>query len=165
MLCLACAPGCTEDKVEAVSGPVAIIDTTDSQALTPEDPPAPAETEAEQVAPVLSDEELPATIATEGPKKFARATGKARKGRDVSLARQAAANRARRNLVKLLKKEGYSLQPPGVLREATIERVYTRGKFVYAECVLALPDEPGALNETLNDPAAVPSKSTKEDIP
>ena len=110
---------------------------------------------------MLGDEPVPDAIVTEGPKKIARAVGKAFKGRDVSLARQAAANRARKNLAKLLKKEGYPLDPPEVLRGATIERIYTRGKFVYAECVLALPDEPGALN----DPAAVPSKSTKEDIP
>lgn len=97
-------------------------------------------------------------IFGEGEDAVIRATGRARKGRDVSLSRQAAANRARGNLLKILKEKGYSVEPPGILREAVIERYFFKGKFIYAVSSLPLSKVTGTLNES--DP---PPSNTPED--
>jgi hypothetical protein len=95
-------------------------------------------------------------IFGEGDEAVIRATGRARKGRDVSLSRQAAANRARGNLLKLLKEKGYSVEPPGILREAVIERYFFKGKFIYAVSSLPLSKVTGTLNESEDPPSNTP---------
>ena len=92
----------------------------------------------------------------EGEEAVVRATGRARKGRDVSLSRQAAANRARGNLLNLLKEKGYSVEPPGILREAVIERYFFKGKFIYAVSSLPLSKVTGTLNESDPPPSTTP---------
>ncbi len=89
------------------------------------------------------------------------ATGKARKGMDVSLARQSASSRARANIAKLLKDKGYTLDPPGVLNNVTIERIWTEGRYVYALGVLPLSE----LEKPVNDPNSAPSNNDKGDEP
>ncbi len=98
----------------------------------------------------------------EGQDAVVRATGRARKGRDVSLSRQAAANRARGNLLKLLKEKGYSVEPPGILREAVIERYFFKGKFIYAVSSLPLSKVTGTLNESDNPPSNTPEDNLQE---
>jgi hypothetical protein len=98
----------------------------------------------------------------EGDEAVIRATGRARKGRDISLSRQAAANRARGNLLKLLKEKGYSVEPPGILREAVIERYFFKGKFIYAVSSLPLSKVTGSLNESENPPSNTPEDNQQE---
>jgi hypothetical protein len=101
-------------------------------------------------------------ISGEGENTVVRATGRARKGRDVSLSRQAAANRARGNLLELLEKNGYSVEPPGILREAVIERYFSKGKFIYAVSSLPLSKLAGALNESAPSPSNTPKGNLQE---
>jgi hypothetical protein len=101
-------------------------------------------------------------IFGEGDGAVIRATGRARKGRDVSLSRQAAANRARGNLLNLLKEKGYSVEPPGILREAVIERYFFKGKFIYAVSSLPLSKVTGALNESEPPPSNTPEDNLQE---
>jgi len=101
-------------------------------------------------------------IFGEGEDAVIRATGRARKGRDISLSRQAAANRARGNLMKLLKEKGYSVEPPGILREAVIERYFFKGKFIYAVSSLPLSKVTGSLNESENPPSNTPEDNQQE---
>ena len=101
-------------------------------------------------------------IFGEGDEAVIRATGRARKGRDVSLSRQAAANRARGNLLKLLKEKGYTIEPPGILREAVIERYFFKGKFIYAVSSLPLSKVTGTLNESENPPSNTPEDNLQE---
>ena len=101
-------------------------------------------------------------IFGEGEDAIIRATGRARKGRDVSLSRQAAANRARGNLLKLLKEKGYTIEPPGILREAVIERYYFKGKFIYAVSSLPLSKVTGTLNESDPPPSNTPEDNLQE---
>jgi hypothetical protein len=98
----------------------------------------------------------------EGEDAVIRATGRARKGRDVSLSRQAAANRARGNLLKLLKEKGYTVEPPGILREAVIERYFFKGKFIYAVSSLPLSKVTGTLNESEAPPSNTPEDNLQE---
>jgi hypothetical protein len=101
-------------------------------------------------------------IFGEGDQAVIRATGRARKGRDVSLSRQAAANRARGNLLKLLKEKGYTVEPPGILREAVIERYFFKGKFIYAVSSLPLSKVTGTLNESEAPPSNTPEDNLQE---
>lgn len=98
----------------------------------------------------------------EGEDAVIRATGRARKGVDISLSRQTAANRARGNLLKLLKEKGYTIEPPGILREAVIERYFFKGKFIYAVSSLPLSKVTGTLNESKNPPSNTPEDNLQE---
>lgn len=104
-----------------------------------------------------SSPESAGQILEEGSRVLARAVGKAPKGRDISLARDRAANRAREKLLKLLEEKGYETEAPGKLEGATIKRFWKKGRFMYAEAEIALPSVPGKLNHL---PAA-PSKNTE----
>ena len=86
-----------------------------------------------------------------------RARGRARAGRDVDLARQAAAAAARTNLAKLLKKKG--LLEPGDphLDGAVIERYFRRGRYLYAVAAISVAKSEPA---DLNVPRPAASKST-----
>ncbi|MBW1808393.1 MAG: hypothetical protein JRJ87_09380 [Deltaproteobacteria bacterium] len=109
-----------------------------------------------------TDAQEPETgIFDQGEEQVVKAVGKARKSRDISLARQAAANRARGNILKLLKEKGYSIDSPGILNGVAIERTYTKGQFVYAVGVLPLTE----IEKTVNVPASDSSNSTREDQP
>ena len=98
----------------------------------------------------------------EGEEAVIRATGLTPKGRDVSLARQVAAQRARRNLLKLMKEKGYSVETPGILRESVIERFFFKGKFVYAVSAIPLSKVTGALNESDPPPSNTPEDNLQE---
>ncbi len=132
-------PAC-EKKSEITASPDA--------ALTPADFGADGETDLGADTP--ADKEN-GTIA--------RAEGRAPKGVDISLARQAASNRARANLAKILKDKGISVESPMTLRCATIERVYTRGRYVYAVAAVSLPEQ----DDGVNVPAPNPSNTHEKD--
>ena len=124
---------------------------------------APPPTEEPAEAPDAGGEpDVVEGIFGEGNDAVIRATGRARKGRDVSLSRQAAANRARGNLLKLLKEKGYTVEPPGILREAVIERYFFKGKFIYAVSSLPLSKVTGTLNESENPPSNTPEDNLQE---
>jgi hypothetical protein len=132
---------------------------------TPQEDPTP---DAGQIEPVVdagieANGDLgPETgIFEQGDEQIVKAVGKARKSRDISLARQAAANRARGNILKLLKEKGYSVDSPGILKGVAIERTYIQGQFVYAVGVLPLTE----IEKTVNVPAPDSSNSTREDQP
>lgn len=130
--------------------------------LQVEVPPPPAEEPADAgIVPDAGSEpgtepEVVEGIFGEGQDAVIRATGRARKSRDISLSRQAAANRARRNLFKVLKEKGYSVEPPGILREAVIERYFFKGKFIYAVSSMPLSKVTGSLNESGQPPSNTP---------
>ncbi|NMB74459.1 MAG: hypothetical protein GYA21_04945 [Myxococcales bacterium] len=87
------------------------------------------------------------------------AIGKAPRGHDIGLSRDAASNRARKELLELLRKKGVEL-PGGKLPEGvTIEKFWVKGKFVYAEARY----RPNA--QALNQPPAPPSKSAADGPP
>ncbi len=88
--------------------------------------------------------------------RVAQAVGVAPKSVDIGLARSRAANRARANLLTLLKENGLAPADGHRLAGATIERTWTEGNRLYALAVLTLENQPGEMNET--PPAA--SKST-----
>jgi len=98
----------------------------------------------------------------EGEDAVIRAIGICPKGRDVSLARQVAAQRARRNLLKLMKDKGYPVESPGILRESVIERFYFKGKFIYAVSSIPLSKVTGTLNESENPPSNTPEDNRQE---
>jgi ATP sulfurylase len=68
------------------------------------------------------------------------ATGRAKKGRDVSLSRQMAANRARQKLKAFLEKKGYLKDADQNVANITIEKYYTKNKFIYAQAVYKLSE-------------------------
>jgi hypothetical protein len=112
----------------------------------PEPKPGDAGVKVPEPGPLPED-----GIVEEGEEKVVQAVGKARKGMDVSLSRQAASNRARAGIAKLLKEKGIEIDPPGMLNGVTIERIWTEGKFVYALGKLVIPaDQP--VNDS--DPAS-----------
>ncbi|HUU02007.1 MAG TPA: hypothetical protein VM425_11230 [Myxococcota bacterium] len=125
--------------------------------------PDAATTPADTGAPSLPDSGAvtePATGVFDAENgQIARAEGRAPKGVDISLARQAAANRARANLAKILKDKGISVESPMTLRGATIERVYTRGRYVYAVAAVSLPEQ----DDGVNVPAPDPSNTHEKD--
>jgi hypothetical protein len=86
----------------------------------------------------------------EGEFTYYRATGKAKKSVDIQLSRDAAANRARKALYKLLKAKGIPEPGPDDPARVTIRRFWAKGKTVYAEAELALP----AANTGVNHPPA-----------
>lgn len=98
----------------------------------------------------------------EGEDAVIRATGLCPRGRDVSLARQVAAQRARRNLLKLMKEKGYPVESPGILRESVIERFYFKGKYVYAISSIPLSKVTGTLNESNPPPSNTPEDNLQE---
>jgi hypothetical protein len=101
-------------------------------------------------------------IFGEGEDAVIRATGLCPRGRDVSLARQVAAQRARRNLLKLMKEKGYPVESPGILRESVIERFYFKGKYVYAVSSIPLSKVTGTLNESDPPPSNTPEDNLQE---
>lgn len=92
-----------------------------------------------------------------------RARGRAPRGPDISLARQAVANRARANLAKLLKDKGLSAESPVNLKDATIERFYARGRYVYAVAAMTLPEQDGSVNVPASDPSNTHGKDSTGD--
>jgi len=137
----------------------------ESEPIQVEVPPPPTE-EPQAVPDAGAQPEVEPDVVEgifgEGDEAVIRATGRARKGRDVSLSRQAAANRARGNLLKLLKEKGYTVEPPGILREAVIERYFFKGKFIYAVSALPLSKVTGTLNESENPPSNTPEDNQQE---
>jgi hypothetical protein len=128
---------------------------------------APPPTEEPQAVPDAGAEPEPEPdvvegIFGEGDSAVIRATGICPKGRDVSLARQVAAQRARRNLLKLMKEKGYPVESPGILRESVIERFYFKGKFVYAISSIPLSKLTGTLNESESPPSNTPEDNQRE---
>jgi hypothetical protein len=109
-----------------------------------------------------SEPEVIDGVFGEGDNAVLRATGRARKGRDISLSRQAAANRARGNLLKLMKTKGYPVETPGILRESVIERFFFKGKFVYAVSAIPLSKVTGTLNESETAPSNTPEDNLQE---
>jgi hypothetical protein len=93
-------------------------------------------------------------IVYNGSQAYARAIGKAPKGRDISLARDSAAASARGNLLRFLKEAGYVADSTDTLQGATIERYWKKGNFIYAISVVPLV----ALSPPLNGSSAPPSK-------
>lgn len=89
-------------------------------------------------------------------RRVAQAVGAVPKSVDMGLARSRAANRARANLLTLLKENGLAPVGGHGLDGATIERVWMEGNRLYALAVLTIENQPGEMNET--PPAA--SKST-----
>jgi hypothetical protein len=85
------------------------------------------------------------------------AVGQAPKGADVSLARQVASDRARKKLAEMLKNQrildGSGELPAG----ATVERIWSRGKSVFAE--VRWCNTSGA--DGLNEPPKRPSNSVE----
>jgi len=135
-----------------------VLGTTDTGAVAPiaEEPAldageAPSDLE-EPVEAVDAGEDAgtldePTTgIQTVGEQTFATAVGKVKKGRDISLSRDHAANVARKNLLKLLKDKGIESKDAKELKNATIKRFWVKGKFLYAEAVVELPAQPSSLN-------------------
>jgi hypothetical protein len=113
---------------------------------------------SEQVA----EPEVVEGVFGKGENAVLRATGICPKGRDISLARQVAAQRARRNLLKLMKEKGYSVETPGILRESVIERFFFKGKFVYAISAIPLSKVTGSLNESEKAPSNTPEDNLQE---
>jgi len=159
-LSLATAQGCKSSTEEAGSQDAG---SAQAEIQTPQETDGqtqPADAGAQEVA--SAEEQARQTgIQADGERLFARAVGKAPLGRDVSLARQAAANRARARLAKLLKEKGIISQALGLLRGASIEKFYTRGRFVYAVGVVDITDR----KEELNVDASAPSNPTVQAQP
>lgn len=99
--------------------------------------------------------EEPGTGGDGGSSVF-RARGRARAGRDVDLARQAAAADARAKLSKLLKKNGMLAPSESHLEGAVIERYFRKGRYLYAVAAISLDTQPADLNV----PRRQASKST-----
>lgn len=96
-------------------------------------------------------------IQQEGDRAVAHAIGKAPKGHDISLSRDAAANRARQALLKLLKEKAIEL-PDGKLPEGvTIDRIWVKGKFIFAEASWPLPVPASGLNQSPVGPSNFPA--------
>jgi hypothetical protein len=111
--------------------------------------------------PEKSDEPE-ATVSVSGDQKIVRARGKAKRGHDVSLSRDLAANHARKNLSDMLKKSGIMLEDQNVLEGAAIERYWNKGRYIYAEAVLTLPAASGGMNESPGSPSKQPDRGTPE---
>jgi hypothetical protein len=125
----------------------------------PEEEPAALQDAGSEPA---AEPEVVEGVFGEGENAVLRATGICPKGRDISLARQVAAQRARRNLLKLMKEKGYSAETPGILRESVIERFYFRGKFVHAVSAIPLSKVTGSLNESEKTPSNTPEDNQQE---
>jgi hypothetical protein len=138
-----------------------ITDQTDA-ATIPEDAGTTAGADSLAEVPALPDagEEPSTGVFNEEKRQVARAKGRAPKGVDISLARQAAANRARANLAKLMKDKGFSTESPLNLQDATIERFYTRGRYVYAVAAMTLPEQDGSVNVPAPDPSNTHEKDS-----
>jgi len=111
--------------------------------------PPPVETSptpAQEIPPAESapqeandiDQAPPVQVSEKGEKLVFRATGRAKRSRDISLARDAAATQARQQLLILLKEKGYLPKDANQLVGATIEHYYLRGRYLYAVAALEL---------------------------
>jgi hypothetical protein len=125
------------------------IDSTSARAV----PESDSETSTTDTAHI-DGEHRDEGIVYDGSQAYARAIGKAPKGRDISLARDSAAASARGNLLKFLKETGYVADSTDALQGATIERYWKKGNFIYAVSVVPLV----ALSPPLNGPSALQSK-------
>jgi hypothetical protein len=92
-------------------------------------------------------------ITTEGEEQIAHGIGSAPVGYDISLARDTAANRAHKNLLKLLKDKGIEAQPQGTLKGATIRRFWKHGRSIFAEAVVSLGNVPQKMNQPSSGPS------------
>jgi hypothetical protein len=90
-----------------------------------------------------------------------KAQGKAPKGVDMGLARDRAADAARRELLRKAKENGLIPVDTRTLEGSTIDRFWFQGKFVHAEASLPIPRAP----ESVNVPADVPSNSANHGRP
>ena len=81
------------------------------------------------------------------------AVGKAPKGQDLSLARQLASNRARKKLTELLKDQRILDDQAELPAGATIARVWSRGKNIFAEVRWCNTPGPGGMNEPPKRPS------------
>lgn len=163
-----CAASCKKEPPPSPDGAANPQPPESLDAGAPEDAAAPALDEAAQEAPDAGAEAPDAGEAPEGgdggdgeaaADEGLSAVGKAPRGHDIGLSRDAAANRARKELLKLLREKGVEL-PGGKLPEGvTIEKFWVKGKFVYAEARYR-PQAP-----TLNQPPASPSKGAADGQP
>jgi type IV secretory pathway VirB10-like protein len=107
----------------------------ESQAAPAEESP-PTEPAPQEKADL--DRAPPAPVTEQGEKMVFRATGRVKRSRDISMARDAAAAQARQRLLILLKEKGYLPKDANELVGATIERYYFRGRYLYAVASLEL---------------------------
>ncbi|MBN2493520.1 MAG: hypothetical protein JXR96_02920 [Deltaproteobacteria bacterium] len=96
-------------------------------------------------------------IVTRDGERLVQAIGRARRGADVDLARQAAASRARAELLKILKENGFSTD--GSLRGSRVTRFWIQGRHVYALASMPLPADP---KSPMNESGPAPSNSAGE---
>lgn len=157
--------GCKKEQPQAPDAqtlppPAETIDaSTPPDAAVPED--AVGEEGADGGEETAGDAEAPAGNDEAGGETTGgfSAVGKAPRGHDISLSRDAASNRARKELLELLRKKGVEL-PGGKLPEGvTIEKIWVKGKFVYAEARY----RPNA--QVLNQPPEGPSKGAADGPP
>ena len=72
-------------------------------------------------------------IVTGGEIEGILSTGKVSNIKNIAMARQVAANRARHNLIKFINEKGYTQDKQDVITGMTIRRYYTENGVVYAE--------------------------------
>jgi hypothetical protein len=102
--------------------------------------------EAAATVDTAAEEKVVIEKAEDETSALVKSTGRAQKGQDIGMARDLAANRARLGITKLLKEKGYPVELPGYMQGVTIEKVYTKGRYVYAVASFLVPD-PAKLNQ------------------
>ncbi len=160
--------GCPAKQEAQDGGGAPAIGAPDSVPVVPEQPPPADVDQAEPVETQPGEEQAEAQDGGDdsaeaiqeaqedsGGKLVLRATGRAKRSVDISLARDAAAERARAQLLKILKKKGYLDASSNRLEGATIERYFQRGRYIYA--VAAIEVEPA-----VNQSGAPASKNSEE---
>jgi hypothetical protein len=157
-----CAASCKKEPPPAPDSATNPPPPESLDAGAPADAAAPALDDAAQEGPDAGAEMPDAGEAPDGGDggdEGLSAVGKAPRGHDIGLSRDAAANRARKELLKLLREKGVDL-PGGKLPEGvTIEKFWVKGKFVYAEARYRPPAQ------ALNQPPASPSKGAADGQP
>ncbi len=127
--------------------------------VAPQEPEAPPAADAG--GPDAAADEAASGIYTRDGATEARAVGWAPLSADVGLARSQAAARARSALQRLLREQGLGPAAGGPLAGARIDRVWKKGRRLYALAVVQLEKDPAEVNER----GAAPSNDPESERP
>lgn len=128
------AAGCREQEEQSLM-PVQTPEPLDTQ-----QPISNTDSNSDQPETPSNSSPQPAMEIKTGQQTIIQAVGRARTGQDHSLTREIASNRAIHKIADLLIKKGYSPNYPDRLHGVNIEKIWSKGRYTYAQATLLLSE-------------------------